>query len=122
MPVTLIYEGVTPSNKPKKYGLQLTALGYRYNIPTWGTVVVTKPFIDRISLTVPVENPALQAEIKSFLMDVGKGDLDSFETVHPANKLYSVSAQHVDPVNGASVLFQVAPKKQEYKALFAAGV
>ncbi|TDJ65095.1 MAG: hypothetical protein E2O36_00675, partial [Proteobacteria bacterium] len=115
MPVTLIYEGVTPSNKPKKYGLQLTALGYRYNIPTWGTVVVTKPFIDRISLTVPVENPLLQAVIKSALMDVDKGDLKSFETINPANKQYSVSAQYVDPVNGATVLFQVAPKSKKTK-------
>lgn len=72
MPVIFEHKADTGSNKPDKYGVQLTAKAYWYQRPTGYTVTVMKPIIDRISLTYPVSDPAIRKVIRKHLKEWAK--------------------------------------------------
>ena len=46
-------------------------IAYMYEVPNKGTVYVTSPFIDKISITFPVIEDDRQAMIKETMEDVG---------------------------------------------------
>lgn len=108
MPVIFKQIGITPSNKTQKYSLQLTARAYGYKGSKGNTVDVLYPIIDKLSVTVPVEDE-YRGAIDEIIMDAHKID-KAFTSVSANNKLYKCNTKWTDEKSGGHVLIQSNPK------------
>jgi hypothetical protein len=68
--VTIIYKADTGSNKPGNVAVQLSARAYYHNRPTNYRVSVLKPKIDRLSVTLAVDEPAARKKIRKHLIEL----------------------------------------------------
>jgi len=103
------------SNKPKTdYSAFATsnAIAYTVAIPPDQNVVITAPIIDKITLTLPVnEPPAILGVIKQRLIGFKNANGQSAGAhFKPGSIKYGVSAHLVHEPTGESVFVQAAPK------------
>ena len=92
------------SQKSKKYDIS-----YSYDVPGKGKVHVTAPFIDRISITVPVTSNERQGMIVDMLNLDAKDD-ENPHVKHAEKKGgYKYAADIVDPKTNEKVLVQACP-------------
>lgn len=107
-------KGVSSSNKPIKTN-EKYEVDYWYEVEGWGTVSVLNPFIDKISITVPVASSDDQHVIASLLKDVAK-DVDEQEYKWGMTKgspYYQIAINFICQENGEKVLVQAAPKESQ---------
>ena len=113
MPVIFENPANTPSNKSQKYSLHLSALAYWYNTKSGYKVSVSKPIVDRLTLTYDIADPELQLIICQYLWNTAADD--NYPSIQNAKtKLkkmfgapnYGTSVQFVPPGNIGSVFIQ----------------
>lgn len=115
MPVIFNLKGITPSNKTKKYRLQLTASSYGYKNSKGYQVYILYPVIDKLSVTFPIDNARDRKTIDESLKDLHKDEDLDFSTISKKGKLYHINSEWLDKETGQTALIQCQPKKSSYK-------
>lgn len=115
MAVTFIKTGHAPSNKTRKYYVQLTAQAYTYGKGD-KKVTVLKPIIDKISIVVPISDPDECTGYENHIKDFPKDkNFPEFETVSTKTQRYNFSMKWRHAGTQQTVLIQAHPKSSEAK-------
>jgi hypothetical protein len=110
----------TGSNKPEKYAVKLAAQAYWHKRPTGYKVAVLKPKLDRLSVTLAVQDEANSAAIRNHLAHLGS---TGGSAVTPWKKARDWGSQKYDRsyslnvAPGRAVLVQCAPIKSSVSLL-----
>ncbi len=117
MPVTFKFKAVpwpSSSNKHVGEGGEIYEVVYTYEVSNKGKVLVTHPFIDKISITFPVVEEDRQGMILEMMMDETKGETYPY-LKHGARKgTYSHAVKIIDSDSGDHILLQAGPKKPQH--------
>lgn len=109
MVVRFIKIGHTPSNKTRKYPVQLTARAYKYGEGA-NTVRVLKPIIDKISIVVPIDDPDERSGYEKQIIELSKDkNVPEFEDVSAKGKRYRYSMKWRHAQTKQTVLIQAHP-------------
>jgi len=68
--LNIYHSADTGSNKPAKYSVQLIAQAYHHDRPTGYRVTVLKPKVDRLSVTLSVNDSTVGKQIRDHLADM----------------------------------------------------
>lgn len=104
-----------PTSSSNKQGNEKDDVVYWYSVPSVEEVNVIAPFIDKISIVVPVTDPDRQGMIRETLYDVSNdSDEPSFGS-SPHKQGYKIAVNYTDPSSDEKVLIQADPNKLTIK-------
>jgi len=113
--IKTVARGYRPSNKSVVKTKDTYPWAYKYDAPGGGPVQVRLPIIDKISITVPVQDPALKNQVTAALKTAESGKLSKeFQKAWkwPARKDYWI-AINCTTSHGQSLLVQARHKSSD---------
>lgn len=115
MPLTYITKlaGRSSSNKQKTTS-EKHLVKYWYEVDGWGKVNVLQPFIDKITITVPVDAEDKQQIIRHHLLQLIKDENEpQFQGLNASQSRYKFAIDCISPANGEIVRFDADPKQPQ---------
>jgi hypothetical protein len=110
----------TGSNKPEKFGVKLTSHAYWHKRPTGYLVSVLKPKVDRLSVTLAVDDQSVRAAIRVHLAQLSEGENSG---IVPWKKAHDWGSQKYDRSyalileSAGTILVQCAPPMSNVSTL-----